>query len=169
MFPLSDFTPHLAVSASEETVSETGVSRCRQLTETVKPRFCNARARWKNGSVRLFFGTDSWTSKDCKSQAQKARFVKIFQGMEFCWQSIGSIQRLSREAQRCFPSLGSVKKLTEGDAYYKEDRKAVYRTPLKAKEPIRKGLYRWFFYEGRNLRMGLAFVSAVGLHSNLRQ
>ena len=84
MFPLSDFTPHLAVSASEETVSETGVSRCRQLTATVKPRFCNARARWKNGSVQLFFGTDSWTSKDCKSQAQKARFVKIFQGIEFC-------------------------------------------------------------------------------------
>ena len=84
MFPLSDFTPHLAVSASEETVSETGVSRCCQLTATVKSRFCNARARWKNESVQLFFGTDSWTSKDCKSQAQKARFVTIFQGMEFC-------------------------------------------------------------------------------------
>ena len=35
MFPLSDFTPHLAVSASEETVSETGVSRCRQLAATL--------------------------------------------------------------------------------------------------------------------------------------
>lgn len=54
------------------------------------------------------------------------------------------------------------KKITEGDAYYKEDRKAVYRTPLKAKEPIRKGLYRWFFYEGRNLRMGLALDRGLG-------
>ena len=66
------------------------------------------------------------------------------------------MRRLSREAQRCFPSQGSVKKITEDNAYYKEDRKAVYRTPLNAKEPIRKDLFRRFFFEGRNLRMGLA-------------
>ena len=30
--------------------------------------------------------------------------------------------------------------------------------PLNAKEPIRKDLYRRFFFEGRNLRMGLAQV-----------
>ena len=35
MFPLSDFTLHLTISASEETVSETGVSRCRQLAATL--------------------------------------------------------------------------------------------------------------------------------------
>ena len=79
------------------------------------------------------------------------------------------MQRLSREAQRCVPSQGSVKKITEGDAYYKEDRKAVYRTPLKAKEPIRKNLYRRFFYEGRNLRMGLAVAERSQMPVHLRK
>lgn len=32
--------------------------------------------------------------------------------------------------------------------------------PLNAKEPIRKDLYRRFFYEGRILRMGLAHTDA---------
>ena len=61
------------------------------------------------------------------------------------------------------------KKITEGDAYYKEDRKAVYRTPLNAKEPIRKDLYRRFFYEGRNLRMGLASMALSLAACDLRK
>ena len=43
---LSYFTPHLAVSVREKAVTETGVSRCRQLAATLPSIGCNVTVNW---------------------------------------------------------------------------------------------------------------------------
>ena len=78
MFPLSDFTPHLAVSASEETVSETGVSRCRQLAATLPSVGGNC-----------FWGQIAGHQRIANRRLRKRDLSKFFKAWNFADKALG--------------------------------------------------------------------------------